>query len=269
MALRGLGAQGRRAVAFHAGALCLYALSVMFYEIAAGAILLSFVFYRWRAGCWRPALWRWAADVVVVGTILITVTSGSWNEPQPIGTVIRHAGTTADQAFVLLARMAEPYGSPGTTVVAVALGLVASAGAAVALRRPAGDPLGGQLRRWLLTALAGVAAVAVGYAIFVPADPNSYAPLQPGQHNRVNGLAAVGFVVLIYALAMVAGTLAASARASLARVERRPRDRHCARNRRGLEADARRRQGGLGRVGGDAGRNRRLRRPRAAQPAGR
>jgi hypothetical protein len=208
VALHGLAAHGRRALALHAGALVLYALSVMFYEIAAGAILLSVVLYRWRAA-WRPALERWLADVVVIGTILITVTSGSWNEPQPFGTVIRHAGTTADEAFVLLARMAEPYGDPSTALVTVALGVVAIAGAAVALRRSADDPLARQLRRWLGTALAGVAAVAVGYAIFVPADPNAYAPLNPGEHNRVNGLAAIGFVVLIYALAMVAGTLLA------------------------------------------------------------
>ncbi|MEA2330220.1 MAG: hypothetical protein QOH58_358 [Thermoleophilaceae bacterium] len=208
LALRGLAAHGRRAVAMHAGALVLYALSVMFYEIAAGAILLSVVLYRWRAG-WRPALVRWLADVAVIGTVLATVTSGSWNEPQPLGTIIRHAGSTADQAFVLLSRMAVPYGSPSTALVAAALIAVAAAGAVTALRRPSEDPLRRQLLRWLTIGLAATAAVGVGYAIFVPADPNSYAPLNPGQHNRVNGLAAIGFALLIYALAAVAGTLLA------------------------------------------------------------
>ena len=206
VALRGLRARGRAALAWHMGAVGLYVLSVMTYEIAAGAILLSLFLYRARAP-WRWALPRWAADVVV-GGVLKLVTSGSWNEPQPLGTVLRHARVIAEEAVSVLARAAVPFGSVPRGVVVAALALVAAAGALRWRGRPPSEPVGRELRRWLLTALAACAAVAVGYAIFVTADP-SYRPLAPGQHNRVNGLAAVGFVLLLYALAMVLGTLLA------------------------------------------------------------
>jgi hypothetical protein len=206
LALKGLAASGRRAVAFHAGAILLYLLSVMTYEIAAGAILLSVLLYRLRGG-WRAALPRWLLDVAAVVPVLLLVTSGSWNEPQPLGTSVRHAGTVADEAVTVLADATVPFGDPDTGVVIALLALVAATGALVWRRRPPADPVGRELRRWLSVALAAICAIAVGYAIFIPADPDSYSPLMPGQGNRVNGLAAIGFVLLIYALAMVAATL--------------------------------------------------------------
>jgi hypothetical protein len=50
-------------------------------------------------------------------------------------------------------------------------------------------------------ALAGLGALAVaaGYALFVPAAPY-YEPLAPGTTNRMNVLAAVGLVLIVYAL---------------------------------------------------------------------
>jgi hypothetical protein len=208
LALKGLAARGRRAVAFHAGAILLYLLSVMTYEIAAGAILLSLLLYRLRGG-WRAAVPRWLFDVAAVVPVLVFVTSGSWNEPQPLGTTVRHAGTVADQAVTVLADAAVPFGDPDTAVVIALLALVAATGALVSRLRPPADPVSRELTRWLRVALAAVCAIAIGYAIFIPADPDSYSPLMPGQGNRVNGLAAIGFVLLIYALAMVAATLVA------------------------------------------------------------
>jgi hypothetical protein len=208
LALKGLAAHGRRAVLLHAGAIALYVLSVMTYEIAAGAILLSVFLYRLR-GSWRAALTRWACDVAAVVLVLLLVTSGTWNDPQPFGTTVRHARTVADQAGTVMADVTVPFGDPVTGVVIALLVLVAGAGALGWRRRPAADPVGRELRRWLMTALAAICAIAAGYAIFVPADPNTYSPLMPGQGNRVNGLAAIGFVLLIYSLVVVAATLVA------------------------------------------------------------
>jgi hypothetical protein len=207
IALHGLGKPGRRVLAWHAAAVTLYVLSVMTYEIAAGAILVSLLLYRWRAG-WSAALSRWLVDVAVVGTVLLLVTSGSWNEPQPLETVLRHARTMADQSVSVLARAVVPFGSPEAEIVMAVLALIAATGLVVWRLRPPDDPVARALRRWLLIALAAGGATAIGYAIFVTAD-FSYLPLRPGQFNRVNGLAAIGFVLLIYALAMVAGTLVA------------------------------------------------------------
>jgi hypothetical protein len=208
LAVQGLGASGRRASAFHTGAILLYVLSVMTYEIAAGAILLSLLLYRLRGG-WRAALPRWLLDVAVVVPVLVFVTSESWNEPQPLGTTVRHAGTVADEAVTILADATVPFGDPDTGLVIALLALVAATGALVWRLRSPADPVGRELRRWLRVALAAICAIGIGYAIFIPADPDSYSPLMPGQGNRVNGLAAIGFVLLIYALAMVAATLLA------------------------------------------------------------
>jgi hypothetical protein len=49
-----------------------------------------------------------------------------------------------------------------------------------------------------------------GYAALIPAI-SVYSPLSPGWYQRVNGLAAVGYVVLVYAVAMLVGTLATQA----------------------------------------------------------
>jgi hypothetical protein len=208
LALKGLAARGRRAIALHAGAVVLYVLSVMTYEIAAGAILLSVLLYRLR-GTWDAALSRWLVDVAAVVPVLLLVTSGSWNEPQPLGTTVRHAGTVADGAVTILAHATVPFGNADTRIVITLLALVAATGVVVWRLRPPADPVGRELGRWLSIALAAICAIAIGYAIFIPADPDSYSPLMPGQGNRVNGLAAIGFVLLIYALAMVAATLVA------------------------------------------------------------
>jgi len=208
LALKGLAARGRRAAVLHAGAVVLYVLSVMTYEIAAGAILLSVFLYRLRTS-WRTALSRWAIDVAAVVPVLLLVTSGTWNEPQPLGTTVRHARTIADQAVTVLADATVPFGDPPTGLVIAVLMLVAVAGALVWQRLPRGDPVGRELQRWLSVGLAALCAIAAGYAIFLPADPNSYTPLMPGQGNRINGLAAIGFVLLIYSVVMVAATLVA------------------------------------------------------------
>jgi hypothetical protein len=208
LALKGLAARGRRAAVLHAGAVVLYVLSVMTYEVAAGAILLSVFLYRLRTS-WRTALSRWAIDVAAVVPVLLLVTSGTWNEPQSLGTTVRHARTIADQAVTVLADATVPFGDPPTGLVIAVLLLVAVAGALVWQRLPRGDPVGRELQRWLSVGLAAVCAIAAGYAIFVPADPNTYAPLMPGQGNRINGLAAIGFVLLIYSVVMLAATLVA------------------------------------------------------------
>jgi hypothetical protein len=207
LALHGLQTRGSRGLFWHIGAISFYVLSVMFYEIAAGAILLSILLYLLRAS-WRDAVWRWVTDVVVVGVVLATVTSGSWNEPQSSETIVRHARVMARQAAILFTEVVVPFGSLDSSLVAGVLGALFLTAAYVWWRVPVDDAVHRALGRWLLTTIVGAVTVPVGYAIFVTADL-SYLPLRPGQSNRVNGLAAVGFVLTLYALAMVAGTLIA------------------------------------------------------------
>jgi hypothetical protein len=77
----------------------------------------------------------------------------------------------------------------------------------VAFRRP-------ELRRWVVMAGFGGLFVVAGYVLFVPAA-RYYQPLAPGTTNRMNVLAAVGFVILVYALVRLAAALLGRTRAPL------------------------------------------------------
>jgi hypothetical protein len=165
----------------------LYLVACWTYEVVAVAVLFSVALYL----CVMPrrdALRRWALDCAVVVVALAVVVTGTSREPQSLSTQIDHAGTLASQAFSLLARALVPIGSvPGVVggVLLVALSVWGY--------------VRGE-RRWLAVAGLGAVCVAAGYALFVPAAPY-YEPLAPGTTNRMNVLAAVGFAVLVYALA--------------------------------------------------------------------
>jgi hypothetical protein len=207
VAIRGLRATGRRSFVLHGVALVLYLLSVMTYEVAAGAMLMSVLAYRLAAG-WRRAASRWAADLAVLTPVLLLVTANTWNAPEPASVQAHHAWTIAEQATTILARSALPFGAARTAPVCGALAAVALAGAITCWVLPRADAARAALRRWLLTAAASVLAVAAGYLTFIPGDPQVYSPLREGQFNRVNVLAAIGYVMLVYSLAMVAGLVA-------------------------------------------------------------
>jgi hypothetical protein len=85
------------------------------------------------------------------------------------------------------------------------------------LRLGRDDPLRRELRRWLVTASAGALAVGAGYVIFVGSSDTFYMPLRPGFGNRTNAAAAIGYCVLLYSLAMLAGLLLAKGVAVLRR----------------------------------------------------
>jgi len=65
-----------------------------------------------------------------------------------------------------------------------------------------------QNTKQLLAAALGALCVAGGYTLFIPAA-RYYEPLSPGTVNRMNVLAAVGFVALVCALVRLAAALVA------------------------------------------------------------
>ena len=211
VALRGLRARGRAAVALHAAAAALYVLSVLTYQVAAAAAMLSVLVYLLCAP-WRAAWPRWAIDVSATAAATAVVAINAPRRIQAPGAQVEHALEIAREALSLLWLSALPSASP-RPVVAVLLALaLAGVALAVALRRPPGHPLRIQLLRWLcVAALATAIGIVAGYAIIAPANP-FFAPLTPGTANRINGVPGIGFVVLVYALAMLAGTLALGAR---------------------------------------------------------
>ena len=215
LALHGLRARAGRAWALGAASLALYVLGVLTYEVVGAAALLSVLVYAWWAG-WRPALRRWPFDLAGVGAALLYV----WQH-QPrhhtaypsLGAQVRHAGRIVIDAVDLLWSAVVPASVPHA---AVAVLVVAVLAAAMASWRglPDADPARAALRRWLLAAGAAVVAIGASYAPFVLGLPK-YIPSAPGIFNRINIMAAFGYALLVYALAMLAGTL-------LARLARQP-----------------------------------------------
>src|SRR5262249_48179473 len=205
LALRGLRGPGRGWLA-HAGAVALYALSILTYEIAAGPILLSVLVYR-RVAPWRRAAYMWLVDLVVVVPILLLVTSKNGRGKLTFSQELHHVRTIADQGLTVLANAAAPIGSPKRDLVLAVIVARIACSAIVWRLLPQLDPARAELKRWLIVVPFAVLATALGWLIFIPADPY-YSPLTLGVGNRTNALAAVGIVTLVYALAAMVGTLA-------------------------------------------------------------
>jgi hypothetical protein len=215
VAVGGLRSAGARAVARHAGAIALFALSILTYEITAAAIALTGVLYLGRAPV-RAVATRWSVDVVMVALTALLVTSravpiipgGNPHTSLSLHDQVVHARLIGSQGAVLLARTAWPFADVPKLLV---LGVVAAlAGAAVVVIRSRRRAADADVRRWLAAAVLGLIMAGAGWLTFVPADWY-YAPLQVGIGNRVNMLAGLGLVTVVYASAMLATSLAAHA----------------------------------------------------------
>jgi hypothetical protein len=204
-ALRGLDHSGRRSVLMHAGAVALYVLSVLTYELAAVAALASVFLYRYRSS-WRRALTRWAADVLAIGAALAYTAATTVKHVAPLDDQVFNAAKMARGAASLLAAAFVPVGDPPRLVVGLALLMLAATAALVVWHGDGEDPAVAELRRWLVLAAAAVGGTAAAYAMLVPAA--SFTPLLPGLENRINLLAAPAIVTLVYALVMIAALLA-------------------------------------------------------------
>jgi hypothetical protein len=193
---------GRRRALTTAGSLLLFALACWTYEIVTIAVACSVAVYLLVAPR-RAALRRFGLDLLLVAVALGVVAHGTTRTPLGLGDQARHGVTLAGQSFSLLTRALIPAGSlPG---IVGALMLVALVLAAWRARRR-------ELRRWLVTAALGAVCVFAGYLLFVPAAAY-YEPLAPGTTNRMNVLAAVGFVLVVYALIRLAAALLGGRRA--------------------------------------------------------
>jgi hypothetical protein len=184
----------RRAVLLHLTAAILYVISVLTYEVAAGAILLSGVLYRTRAS-WRAVRKRWLFDAcLVVGLLLVSLV---------LTARVRHVGSPGQrlvdlERFVkdglsIFASMFLPHGVTSTAAnLLVLTGAAAVAAAALVLIRRRNAP---ELQMWLWRGAAGVAAVALGYVMYLG---SGLFPLYSGVDDRANTFAAFGFVAATY-----------------------------------------------------------------------
>jgi hypothetical protein len=207
LALSAFDAHGPRRLLLHGASLILFAASVLLYEVALPVLLASVLLYRLKTR-WRTAATRWAVDCAVLVPIALTVTRSSESaaQDQSNSGLLPHAARILDQSLTLLTTVILPFGGAQWYVLGLIV-LLPGVAALVARRLPASDPARIQLRRWLAVLAAGLLVVALGYAIYVPGI-DYYEPLAPGIANRVNAVPGIGWVLALYALIMLAATLA-------------------------------------------------------------
>lgn len=204
MALVGLSRGSWR---LHAGAALLYLLSMLSYEVTLPFIATAGVLYTARNG-WRAARFRWATDLVMVAV------AGLWNRthtPKAISSIsdnLDHLQQIVTQSGELLARTLFPLGiQPHTSTMLVGLAAIFAFGFVLDFLLPSARTARSAwgLRDWLLLGTGGLLVAALGWVIFVPADPY-YTPSIFGVTNRVNGLAGFGLVLVVYAAIGIVGS---------------------------------------------------------------
>jgi hypothetical protein len=218
-ALRGLAlwhVRRRAAIVLHALAAAFYLVSVLTYEVAPAAIVASGLLYRTRFP-WRALRARWALDAVLVLVpivISLRVTSR-----------VRHVGSLSErvhdlphfvgQGLSLFASIFAPRDltsswasswdvtSPSEAGKVVVLAAAAAVVGAALARR--GRPEERELRRWLYRGAGGALGVALAYVMFLGSGlfPLTY----PGIDDRIQTLAAFGFVLAAYSVLALAGLL--------------------------------------------------------------
>ena len=218
LALRAFEHRGWRSWTLHAASLALYLVALFTYEWFAVIGCLVGLLYVQRAG-WRRARVRWALDVVAITAVvgvekLVLSDRVTPYKTQSLGGMAHHAAMIATAGARIVGSAAMPFGSPDYRVVLVALGAVALVAAGTRALLPRGDPAREALARWLVGGGVGLLLAAAAWAIYIPGIDH-YSPGALGTGNRVNGLAGIGVVILLYSAAMLLGTLLsrASARA--------------------------------------------------------
>jgi hypothetical protein len=195
----------RSRLLLHATAVLLFVASLLLYEVTLLIMLSSVLLYRLRVP-WRPAAQRWLVDCAVLIPLVLTVTLSSSGHEETTAGVWSHATTMLSQSRLLLATVVLPLGSASWYVLLL-LALVPAVAVLVYLRLPSADPTRLELRRWLGVLAGGVVVVALGYAVYVPGT-DYYIPMGPGIINRVNAIPSIGWVLILYAGLVLAGTLA-------------------------------------------------------------
>lgn len=207
LALEAFDAKGKKRLVLHGASLALFVSSLLFYEAALPLMLASILLYRQHVS-WSQALPKWIADIAILVFVTILVAGSAHNakEVQGIGGMWNHAGAIYNQVWSFLATIVLPFGGAGWYVLAL-VALLPLAAVLVVVRGDRDDPTGIALRRWLSILAGGIVVVAFGYAVFIPGI-DFYTPLGPGNLNRINAVPSIGWVLVFYALLMLAATLA-------------------------------------------------------------
>jgi hypothetical protein len=204
----------RHALWLHAASLAFFVASLLTYETALAVICAGSILVWLLEAPWRRALKRWAVDVFVLVVIAATWTSNSNFQKQDFDGQINHIKLMWDSWQTLLTTRILPFPTDkwvGLAPLLLVLGL-----GAVALWTERDDPVTRvRLRRWMATALGAALIVTFAYVMFVPAI-DYYEPGGPGVVNRVNAVASIGWVLLLFSALMILATVAFRGRRAVA-----------------------------------------------------
>lgn len=197
VALRGITRDGRSSVVALALSSVLYAASVLTYEVAGAALLLSGALYLGRTER-RKALRWWAIQAMVVVGALVYTALTTAKEVGGISDRLSDVPTYTRQAIALFSLSFVPADVTGTAPRAAGV-LVAAAVVVVGVWRYRASR-GPVLGFWLVFVAGSMIAIGTAYLITVGAFLD---PIKPGLGNRGNIFAAFGFVSLLYGIAMI------------------------------------------------------------------
>jgi hypothetical protein len=205
----------RGTLRWHLVAAALYLLSILTYEVTLPLIACLGGLYCLHAG-WRVARARWLMDLAAVAAGGIWVGVHTKRTTSGLGADLSHLRQIVDAGGTILGRAGMPLGSPHTALALCAIAAVLGAGLIAYVRFPARfDGWHWGLGGWLGLAGAGLVVAALGWVMFIPADPY-YTPSVYGATNRVNGLAAFGLILVVYGtlgvIAILAGQMAPKVR---------------------------------------------------------
>ena len=212
--LRAMRQEGRCRIALRIVGLVLLAASILTYELVAPICFASGALYLMQDRVPR-ALREWTVDAIVFGVVIVVFTlhvvsvlhGGDTHQVSSDFSQMRaHAHLIFSQSATLLTRSLLPFGTPRNSTVLSLLGVLLVLAVAVSLLLPPGHEARQALFRWLAVIVIGALLIGLGYLLLVPANIY-YVPLQPGIANRINGVAAIGYALIVYSTAAVAGTL--------------------------------------------------------------
>jgi hypothetical protein len=213
-AIRGLRAMSVRSqIRWHGAAATAYFASVLFAESTAALIVATGLLYWVMAG-FRATLVRTPVDATLAVAGALWISAHDVLTPRSatsLGALWARATVFAREAPVVFEQTADPFAARGW-VAGIAL-LTLGAGAAVVLRRRRADGRRSELAIWLAVGAAGFIVTVTAWVIYLPADPY-YRPEQVGIGNRLNSLAAIGLVLIVYAVLRVGAILATLRRSS-------------------------------------------------------
>ena len=204
----------RRRWGLFAASVVLIAATAAFYEIALPLLALAPLYYAAAYGRWtRLALFKTAADIAAACLVLAVFRSAGRTDTAPLDQWWPHARKIVDDAATLFTDGLFPDGRWGTLALAICVALAVALGVRLLSDRKASIAAlrASRLRIAALAALAllGLVGGLLGYLLLVP-DP-WYGPLMPGQGDRSNSIAVIGYSISYVAIAALIATLAVGA----------------------------------------------------------